>query len=61
MALRQLREEAGFTQRQLAIEAQMAQPAVARLEACETIPTLATLTRLSKALGCDFSILIGGE
>ena len=58
--LRQLRDSASLTQRELADAAGMAQPAVARLESCPSIPTLVTLTRLGAALDCDFSILIAG-
>jgi predicted transcriptional regulator len=59
--LRELREQSGLTQRELADQAEMAQPAVARLEGCTSIPTVATLKRLGRALGCDFSILIESD
>jgi DNA-binding XRE family transcriptional regulator len=50
------RAEHGITQTELARRAGMRQPHVARLEAGEHEPSLATLARLSRALGIEFHI-----
>lgn len=55
-AVRSLREERGWTQRQLAEAAGMTQPAVARFEAGGTTPTLAVLDRVARALGVDLVV-----
>lgn len=49
-AVRELREERGWSQRQLADAAAMTQSAVARFEAGGTVPTLPVLERLARAL-----------
>lgn len=49
-AVRELREERGWSQRQLAEAAAMTQSAVARFEAGGTVPTLPVLERLARAL-----------
>ncbi|WBQ06914.1 helix-turn-helix domain-containing protein [Kribbella sp. CA-293567] len=49
-AVRQMREERGWTQTRLAQSAGMTQSALARFEAGGTIPTLALLERIAQAL-----------
>jgi transcriptional regulator with XRE-family HTH domain len=48
-AVRELREQRGWSQSQLALAASMTQSAVARFEAGGTIPTLPVLERLAHA------------
>lgn len=55
-AVRELREQQGWTQLQLAEAAGMTQPAVARFEAGGTIPTLPVLERLARALGAKLVV-----
>ena len=50
------RAEHGLSQTALARQLSMRQPAIARLEAGEHEPSLATLARLARGLGIDFSI-----
>lgn len=50
--LRYCRRRAGLTQRELALRARVAQPAIARIESGRVIPRVDTLTRLLSA--CDF-------
>lgn len=50
------RVEHGLTQTELGRLLGMSQPAVARLEAGEHEPSLATLARLSRSLGIEFHI-----
>lgn len=50
------RADRGLSQAALARSLGMAQPAVARLEAGEHEPTLATLSRLARGLGLEFHI-----
>lgn len=49
-AVRQMREERGWTQTRLAEEAGMTQSALARFEAGGTVPTLVVLERIAHAL-----------
>lgn len=49
-AVRQMREERGWTQTRLAEAAGMTQSALARFEAGGTVPTLALLERIAQAL-----------
>jgi transcriptional regulator with XRE-family HTH domain len=49
-AVREMREQRGWTRAQLAEAAHMTQPAVARFEAGGTIPTIPLLERLAHAL-----------
>jgi ribosome-binding protein aMBF1 (putative translation factor) len=56
MRLVAYRAEHGLSQTKLARLLGMKQPAVARLEAGDHVPTLLTLTRLSQALGMEFHI-----
>ena len=55
-AVRGLREAAGWSQAQLAAAAGMTQSAVARFEAGGTVPTLAVLERLAKALDATLTV-----
>lgn len=50
------RAERGLSQTALARQLGMRQPAIARLEAGEHEPSLATLARLARSLGIDFSV-----
>lgn len=52
------RTEHGLSQTALARKLGMRQPAIARLETGEHEPSLATLARLARGLGIDFSIEI---
>lgn len=52
----QYRAEQGLSQTALARQLGMRQPAIARLEAGEHEPSLATLARLARGLGIDFSV-----
>ena len=59
VVVRELREAKGWSQTQLAREAGMTQSAVARFEACGTIPTtLPVLQRLARALDADLTITV---
>src|SRR5215472_9724180 len=55
-AIRARREELGWSQRQLAEQAGMTQPGVARFEAGGTTPTLPLLERLASALRLTLTI-----
>ena len=55
------RAEHNLTQSELARQLGMKQPAIARLEAGEHIPTVPTLQRLSQGLGLEFHIDITPE
>lgn len=55
-AVRELREQHGWTQAQLAEASAMTQPAVARFEAGGTVPTIPVLERLAHALGVELVI-----
>jgi len=55
-AVRQLRDERGWSQTQLARAAGMTQSAVARFEAGGTVPSLPVLDRLATALDADLVV-----
>jgi HTH-type transcriptional regulator/antitoxin HipB len=55
-AVRIRREELGWSQRQLAENAGMTQPAIARFEAGGNTPTLPLLERLADALGLTLTV-----
>jgi ribosome-binding protein aMBF1 (putative translation factor) len=55
-AVRELREQHGWSQAQLARAADMTQSAVARFEAGGTVPTLPVLERLARALDVELSV-----
>lgn len=55
-ALIAARLDAGLTQRQMAERLGVKQPALARWEAGETMPTLVTLHRIAQVLVLDFTI-----
>lgn len=52
----ELREQRGWSQRELAERAGMKQPQLARLETGQVEPKLDTLQRLAKAMGCQVRI-----
>jgi ribosome-binding protein aMBF1 (putative translation factor) len=51
-----LREQRGWSQRELADRAGMKQPQLARLETGQVEPRLDTLQRLAKAMGCEVHV-----
>lgn len=53
----ELRKARGLTQRELAKAANLAQPAIARLESKTVIPQLDTLLKVAAALGCDLAVI----
>jgi ribosome-binding protein aMBF1 (putative translation factor) len=55
-AVRELREQHGWSQTRLAQVAGMTQSAVARFEAGGTVPTLPVLERLAHALGVELDV-----
>jgi ribosome-binding protein aMBF1 (putative translation factor) len=55
-AVRQLREQRGWSQSDLAREAAMTQSAVARFEAGGTVPTLPLLERIARALDVELAV-----
>jgi transcriptional regulator with XRE-family HTH domain len=55
-AVRELREQRGWSQSQLARKAGMTQSAVARFEAGGTVPTLAVLERLAHAFQMELDV-----
>lgn len=55
-AVRDLRENRGLTQAELADRAGLKQPAVARLEAGGTMPTIPVLERIAEALKVRLSV-----
>ena len=57
-AVRNRREELGWSQRKLAERAAMTQPSVARFEAGGTTPTLPLLERLAGALGLKLTVTL---
>lgn len=61
MRLIRYRTDHGLSQTALARQLGLHQPAVARLEAGDHEPSLATLARLARGLGIDFSVEITPE
>lgn len=57
-AVRELRQAKGWSQAELASAAGMTQSAVARFEAGGTVPTLAVLGRIARALGADLTVRV---
>ncbi|MCK6251263.1 helix-turn-helix domain-containing protein [Pseudomonas fragi] len=57
-ALRQRRKEAGFTQEQLALEAEIQRNYVSLIERGINQPTITIIFKLAKALGCTPSALV---
>ncbi|NUR69723.1 MAG: helix-turn-helix transcriptional regulator [Hamadaea sp.] len=55
-AVRDRREQRGWSQSELARAAGMTQSAVARFEAGGTVPTLVVLERLARALDAELSV-----
>jgi transcriptional regulator with XRE-family HTH domain len=55
-SVRQLREQRGWSQTELARAAGMTQSAVARFEAGGTMPTLPVLERLARALDVELAV-----
>ena len=58
MLLRQARERAGISQRELAELLGCTQPAVSQAEAGDASLSVATLQRFAAALGCDLELAI---
>lgn len=58
MLLRQAREQAGITQRELAERLGCSQPAISQAEAGGASLSIATLQRFADALGCDLQLAI---
>jgi transcriptional regulator with XRE-family HTH domain len=58
MLLRQARERAGISQRELAERLGCTQPAVSQAEAGGASLSIATLRRFADALGCDIELAI---
>jgi len=59
--VRRLRQEAGFSQEELAEKAGIRQAMVSEIEREEANPTLESLTRLADALLVDLSALFRGQ
>ena len=57
--LREARRRAGLTQTALAVLAGLTQQYVARIEAGQINPTLATIAAIARALGMSMSDLLG--
>ncbi len=57
----QIRKEKGLTQKELAQAANLAQPAIARLESKAATPQLDTLLKVAAALGCDLALVPAAE
>jgi ribosome-binding protein aMBF1 (putative translation factor) len=55
-AVRQLREQRGWSQSELARAASMTQSAIARFEAGGTVPTLPVLERIAHALDVELAV-----
>lgn len=55
-AVRQMREQRGWTQATLAEASGLTQPAVARFEAGGTVPTIPVLERLANALEAELVV-----
>lgn len=60
-AVREMRDQRGWTQAQLADAAGMTQPAVARFEAGGAVPTIPVLERLAHALGAKLIVEIAHD
>jgi transcriptional regulator with XRE-family HTH domain len=58
MLLRQARQQAGITQRELAERLGCTQPAVSQAEAGGASLSIATLQRFAGALGCEIELTI---
>ena len=58
MLLRQARERAGLTQRELARRLGCTQPAISQAEAGHANLSVVTLQRFADALGCDIELAI---
>ena len=56
--VREMREQRGWTQGQLATAAGMTQSAVARFEAGGTVPTIPVLDRVAQALGAKLVVTL---
>jgi len=56
--VRQIREQRGWSQAELAKAAHMTQSAVARFEAGGTVPTLPVLDRLAQALDAELIVQV---
>jgi transcriptional regulator with XRE-family HTH domain len=54
--IRDMRQLAGLSQRELAVRSGVAQPGLSQLERGQRSPTVRTLERIARALGCDLVI-----
>ncbi|MBQ2840092.1 MAG: helix-turn-helix transcriptional regulator [Oscillospiraceae bacterium] len=54
------RKKLGITQLELAEMAELAQPAISRLESKRTVPQLDTLIKVADALGCELKVMPNG-
>ena len=59
IVLRRLRKDAGLTQEQLALEADLQRSYVSILELGQQQPSLTTILKLASALGCTAQSLMG--
>jgi HTH-type transcriptional regulator/antitoxin HipB len=59
--LRDYRQKKGLSQKQLAEETGLSQQAIARIEACQGSPTLATLFKVIAALELELSLEARGK
>ena len=59
MRLKELRIDAGLTQKSLAAKAGIAREVVARTEGGRTMPEIGTLVKLADALGCSIDEIVG--
>lgn len=51
------RHRQGKTQKQLAVEANLTQSVIARMESKKAIPQLDTLLKVASALGCNLAVI----
>lgn len=51
------RHRQGKTQKQIAVEANLTQSVIARMESKKAIPQLDTLLKVASALGCNLAVI----
>ncbi len=59
--LQKAREEKGYTQVKLAMEAEVSQQSITYYESGTRVPSLDVAQRLAKVLGCSIDYLIGND